>query len=781
MSNGLSRFYRLFLSVIVLGFFCSICLADDVPPDPVAVQTAITKAQNYLFSKQTNGTWETVPKRVPGPALGGGDTTAAQYGGMTALVTYALLDSGIPASDPRLKPAIDFLKTTEDVIGIYALGTRCQVWHLIPQDASVRKCMLRDGTLLVNAIKSKGEGTGFYDYTCDAGPDAPAGYYDHSVSQYGVLGLWACSQSGLELKSSYWQTMDTAWRKAQNADGGWSYHRGAANHAYKDSTIAMTAAGVASLFITADQLNFGNVVCDGNATDPTIERGLAYLGEHFDGFTSDYMPTYSLYGIERIGVASGRKYLGAANWFARGAKFFLSRQGADGSFSLSSIAPAETSFGLLFLVHGRAPVVVNKLDYRPQSEIQAAQNVDSQYAKSAANWNQRPRDAVNLVHWMSRQTEEVLNWQVVTLHQSVDDLLDAPILYVAGNQPLKLTPEEEKNLKEYIEEGGLVLFNADCGGAGFIASVKKLARKLFPTPGEFTTIPPTHPIFTDEQYLRKKWKMQPTVLGLNNGVRELMILIPDNDPAKGWQAGNELVHPEQFQLPDDIFLYAVDEKHLRSKGETYTVRADPAITAKKTIKLARLQYAGPWDPEPGGWRRLAAVMHNTQSTDLLVQTIKLGDAKLDGFKIAHLTGTVKFEFSQSERDALKKFIETGGTLIVDAAGGRGDFAISAETELHKIFPDAKGFDTSLPPSDPVYTEGGKIDAFEYRRFAKKTLPGGFHMPRMRGITIGNRVAVYYSPEDLSGGLVGQSVDGINGYEPPTATAIMSHILQYLSR
>ena len=43
---------------------------------------------------------------------------------------------------------------------------------------------------------------------------------------------------------------------------------------------------------------------------------------------------------------------------------------------------------------------------------------------------------------------------------------------------------------------------------------------------------------------------------------------------------------------------------------------------------------------------------------------------------------------------------------------------------------------------------------------------------------GGRFGVFYSREDLSTGLVGQSVDGIYGYEPATATRLMRAMLLY---
>jgi hypothetical protein len=48
-------------------------------------------------------------------------------------------------------------------------------------------------------------------------------------------------------------------------------------------------------------------------------------------------------------------------------------------------------------------------------------------------------------------------------------------------------------------------------------------------------------------------------------------------------------------------------------------------------------------------------------------------------------------------------------------------------------------------------------------------------PRLRGIEVSNRTAVFYSPEDLSVGLVGQSVDGIYGYDTDYATDLMENI------
>jgi hypothetical protein len=163
--------------------------------------------------------------------------------------------------------------------------------------------------------------------------------------------------------------------------------------------------------------------------------------------------------------------------------------------------------------------------------------------------------------------------------------------------------------------------------------------------------------------------------------------------------------------------------------------------------------------------------------------VKLGDGKLTGYKLAHLTGTTKFNLRDEQRKELKDFVDHGGTLVVDAAGGAGDFANSAERELPAIFGagtiDSMG--SILPPDSPVYTiEGSKIESFRYRPFMRGKLTGKLNAPEVRGIEQGKdrRIAVFYSPLDLTAGLVGQPVDGIFGYEAETATNIMRNIVLY---
>ena len=235
-------------------------------------------------------------------------------------------------------------------------------------------------------------------------------------------------------------------------------------------------------------------------------------------------------------------------------------------------------------------------------------------------------------------------------------------------------------------------------------------------------------------------------------------------------------HADDFQLGTDIFLYSVDKKNLQHKGETYLVTPDPKIKATASLSLARIQYDGNWDPEPGGWKRMAAIMLNAHHINVKIESVKLGAGTLKGHKVAHLTGTTQFQLDDTARKELKDFVTDGGTLIIDSCGGNAAFAQSVESEMDTIFgDDAKSLGEPLPQDSPLYREGSKPIDIAWRTFAKSQV-GSLKGGRLRGIKVKDRLAVIYSPEDLSVGLVGQPIDGINGYEPKTATALVENVL-----
>ncbi len=723
------------------------------PASPEQVQEAIDKAKLYLYSKQKDGNWEEV-QQPNANRREHAKVTADQWGGLTALATYALLAAGESPQDPRMKQAIDFLSKA-DIVGSYALGIRAAVWESLGRNNPKIQALAKNDAKLLLDIYSKMEGPqnkGFFNYTA-----LETDRTDHSCSNYGVLGIWACAQMDVEIPLQFWKDVDAAWRRDQTDEGAWGYETGK-----KDARFTMTGAGAATLFITQDFLNIGErSQCKGNLDDKAIDKAIEWLGANMKE-ASGGRSYYGLYNLERVGVAGGYKYFGKVNWFDVGAGALIKSQDKNkGGWG----AIPDTSWAILFLVHGHNPVMMNKLRYNIGGD--------------RTNWNQRHRDAANLSKWVSRQTERDLNWQVVGLDVPVDELHDSPILYIAGDQGLVLKDDEVAKLKQFVEEGGIIVANADCNSVGFQTSFKKLGSKMFPDYEwrNLMTKEPDHVIFTKEQFPAASWKNKPVVYALGNFAREYMFLLAD-DPSKNWQNRAFKTATQSGELICNIFLYSVERKDLRYRGQTHIVRANAKITPKNTIKLARLQYEGNWNPEPGGWRREAAIMHNLYGAALTVDTVALGDGKLlaGGYKAAHLTGTFDFKLKDAQVAELKKFVSAGGTLLIDSCGGGSKFAVAAEALAMTLDPAGK-LVTLAADHAALTAAGGKPLKVEYRQSARRVI-GNLDVPRVKGLMVKDRAAVVVSDEDLSVGLVGEAVDGIVGYSTASTSEVVSNLLLY---
>ena len=600
--------------------------------------------------------------------------------------------------------------------------------------------------------------------------------------------MWALAQAGVEVPTGYWQFVDAAWHRQQTRAGAWGYKPvwdPADPTTFHEPGATMTAAGVATLFITQEYLQIAPR-CGGNIDDPAIDAGLRFLGTHLDPLP-DYDRYYLLFGVSRVGLASGYKYLGATDWFRWGSDALCREQSPDGGWlrldtgNDNARGVPNTSFALLFLSRGRAPVMMNKLDY---DGVAGAAN-----EKPAPGlWNQRPRDVANLARWVGKQIESPLNWQVVTLHQSAEDLHDAPILYMAGGKAPKLSSADVGKLRTYLQDGGLLLGHADCGSSEFAAGFKRLGEQLFPR-YKFRPLEPTSPIYTNETFPRTSWHgSKPTVDALGNGARELMVLIPTGDPAREWQAQSFQSARKDVagQFMIDLFLYAVDKEGLRQRDVTYRVtRRESVPPAKPAVSVARLKYAGNWDPEPGGWRRLANVLHNSAAAELTVDAID--PAKLNPtYALASLTfggntggGNNDAKLTDAARAAIRDYVRSGGTLLVDVAGGRSESPPRGRGRAGQAVPRRQRRPARAPPDDPVFAAAGpalSARSVDYRRFERAGRNP--HVPQLRGLTIGGRTAVFYSPEDVSVGLVGQPIDGVTGYAPPDATKVAADVIAY---
>jgi len=703
--------------------------------DDRAVAKAVDRAVEYLWSKRDGDRWPSSGENV----------RRGNEAGVTALCVQALLAAGVSGQDVRMELTLAHLAEVK-TDSTYTRSVRANVWAALGRRSKYRANLIDD----VRHLVAGADYGGGYDYVpIGRGPRTRLASgerrWDNSNSQMAVLGVWAGWQAGVDVPDAYWKLVESHWRGCQNDDGGWCYHDKGPSYG------SMSVAGLATMFICFDALRADRFIkCDAAPAYPPIDRGLKWLERSFSAEVNPGLGMnryyYYLYGVERVGLASGYKYFGGKDWYQRGARALLDRQGANGGWG----DPVKTAFAVLFLARGRHPVLFSKLRY-------------------GGTWNSRPRDLANFTRWVSSRFERTVHWQIVDLDAPAREMHDAPILYVSGASAPTFTLEQLEKLRTFVLQGGMILSEAACNSASFTLAMRRNYARMFPE-YELKRLPADHPIYSlhfDVPLPRR------SLWAISNGVRLLAIHAPA-ELSLAWQLPRSAAGDDAFRLGANIYLYVTDKEILPPRGSARWPVARP-FQARETLKVARVKYAGAFDPEPLAWKRFAILMGNRYGVKVDVSD-PVEIPRLDATRcpVAAMTGVTAFRLSEAERAGLRRFLQAGGTLIVDAAGGSEAFAAAAVKEFTSLL----GADalTTLPVGHPVFDSAGpEIETVGWRR-ALRDAGRSKQRALVRAFLVKGRPAVLLCPDDLTAGLVGYGQWGLKGYQPETAFALMRNMV-----
>jgi hypothetical protein len=672
-----------------------------------------------------------------------------------------------PSADDCLKKALDWLAKQEPN-NTYVRGIRANVWEYtlrkVPGDEQYRALLKKDFEWLLAALNTK-EGWRYFLESPD---------WDNSCTQYGVLGIWAAARAGFDPGDKFWTNMSKHFRSCQIADGSWTYTGGGGA-----STPNMATAGLASLFLVFDMYHGKDsfrrdnprTFTTGDAAEvlKAIDRGMEWLGKA-QGNKND---GYYLYGIERTGVASGRKLIGGEDWFARGAQAVLQAQRRNGSIPMGSWGgqAVSTAFCTLFLVYGGAPVAVNKLQFG-----------------QGQDWNLNPRDLANLSKALWSAYERPMNWQIVSIDSPAAEI-EAPLLFLSGSGKWEFKEKEMLKLREYVERGGTILAEPTDHSPEFRASMEELLRNMYPPQSypdvRLERLPADHGIYT---VIKQDWKDRPELLGASNGSRTFFLL-SEEYLSGDWQANRE--ESDAFKLALNLLFYATDLGELEGKFSTMFPDRPAAKERKGKFTMARVHHGGTpghpqeWDAAARCWPKLAPLARYLTGRDLQEgPPVVLGKDSLQGIRLLHLTGRSGLNLSDRERSALKRWVQGGGTLLVDAHAGSSVFAQAACKELETLFGSFQPLSV-----DPLLTEGrfeGGVDLSEHVGFtlpARQMLRSAGEKPagqKLRVILINKRPAVLFSDFDLVAAGAGITNYRALSYKPDSARKILGNLMVYLN-
>lgn len=583
--------------------------------------------------------------------------------------------------------------------------------------------------------------------------------WDNSNSQYGLLGVWAGAEVGIEVPDQYWKEVEHHWVKWQLGTGEWTYHAHDPAGYY-----AMTVAGTASLLVTHDYLDIP-LLKGAIGREPYSNSLQAALNWLDHGNNSVSIPNanthyvgYDLFGIERVGLASGYKYFGSHDWYRELAGKVVPLQFANGAWGHEdhgNDAVIDTAYTLLFLARGRHPVMMTKL-------------------KFPGSWDNRPRDVANLARFATHELERQINWQVVGIDHDWQDYFDSPVLYIASHQAPQLNDADYMKLRNFVVAGGLIFTQADGSSASFNEWIPELAKRIAPA-FKLAPLPDNSPIYS----IQYKVPSHPQMLGVYNGSRLLLVHSPV-DLSLAWQGRSTKTKRSAFEIGTNVFVYASGKPDLRNRLDSPYIPAPPE-SAQRPFPLAALTYDGNWNPEPAAWFRMSRYLQWEGGPALAIRPIPVQQIAPGAAPMATLTGTDAHNFSQPEIAALRAYVQGGGTLLIDSVGGDNAFTRSVrEKLLPAAFAD--GIEQPLPPDHPLFKDlkAGLANTSPVRLRAYAVEHLGQVAPAIRLIKVGNGYVVF-STLDLTSGLLGTNTWGIVGFETQSAEKFAKNLVLWLNR
>ena len=791
---------KAFMFAIMCGLLaCGPAFGQDSSRKPTFDQTvadAIEAGKTALYKAQLpDGSW---PGFEMGTVPGGTTTDKTQIVngvplkmeimypvGPTALAVYALLEAGeSPIKSKPIAKALTWL-AAHPAKKTYELGLVCNVWVLASNGANgkYRKMLERDAGILKMFTRD-----GSYSYDCTGASSMAISNTDNSNSQYGLLGVWAAARTQTyEVEAEYWKKIRDYWTGCQNPDGGWGYRKNdpPTGVLKNPTTGSMTTAGLASLFVCYDNISFaGSAKCEATDDFKPVQRGLEWFNKNFDGILDGKALMtdpgtigdiyYFLYGVERVGLASGYKYFGTSDWYRLGAQRLLDSMTNDGWRSNTIMRnDVPTSYAMLFLVRGRNAVLFNKLEYAA---------VGPRNTENTTDWNCRPRDLATLSAWLGRSFEATINWQIINLKVPVSQWHDAPILYISGSKEPKFSDQDIAKLRAYAFQGGTIFSCTECNRAAFSKGIRAAYKKMFPE-YELVALPAHHDLFTKATTFELAGR--PKFYVITNGIRPLAIHA-DEDMPMSWQLNKAQTQKWAFEAAANIFMYVSDHGKLRTRGSFTWPDEVKLDSPKGSAKVVRLKWKGNWNPEPLALERFSRLFRGNTQIDLTVaEPVDVADVAKAQANLAVLSGQGEIKLSAKDLDALKDFVAKGGTMLVDAAGGDETFAASATDCLQSVY--GLGAVRRLTPSATVYNvmavPDGKIDLVKYRGKTYKRVADR-KTPSLQAVLANDQPAIFFSREDISNaGLVGYQSMAVDGYDPGvdvegSAYRIMQNIIFY---
>jgi hypothetical protein len=179
-------------------------------------------------------------------------------------------------------------------------------------------------------------------------------------------------------------------------------------------------------------------------------------------------------------------------------------------------------------------------------------------------------------------------------------------------------------------------------------------------------------------------------------------------------------------------------------GSLALPRGARAMGDASRLAIGQIEHRGRWNPRPTALRRLSWEIVQRTSIEATSDgvAVRLGAPGLHRYPFLYLAGDGALPpFPEAEVAALRRHLQYGGFLLVDAADGSdgSGFDASVRGELQRVLPASPL--ARVPREHVIYKSFYLLDHQGGRTLTR---------PWLEGQVIGGRLAVVYSQNDLGG-------------------------------
>ncbi len=411
-------------------------------------------------------------------------------------------------------------------------------------------------------------------------------------------------------------------------------------------------------------------------------------------------------------------------------------------------------------------------------------------ATKIADWNLCPGDLQQLMKAASDRLGVTYGADSFSLATFDGDPAAVPILFFSGVRTIKFSQPELDLLRRYVLRGGMIVADNVAGGPYFYQSFREAMEKAFPELS-FRVLPADHPLYhimTDVNqvnYPKNLDSTQPMLEGMYVYSR-VGVLLSKYGLGCGWD-GHEVPLLQQAVYYDvssankiglNIVGYAVGYARIgraEAKPELYGALDEKHPTDE--FVFAQIKHDGAWNVESGGASRLLEELRQNTSLRVSLKRVPVqpGHDDLSSFTFLYLSGLDDFHWDAAAVAALKRFLDSGGTLLINNGLGLRTFDAAVRRELKNLLPGSTL--SQLPPTHPVFSTVFKVADADYTPAAAAARPG-LTQPYLEGISLNGDLKVIYSPIDLETGWQGLNPPLARAWQPESALKLGVNIIMY---